>query len=467
MKVVVIGGTGLIGSKVVAKLNQHGHEAIAAAPNTGVNTLTGEGLADALTGAQVVVDVANSPSFEDGPAWDFFTTATGNVLSAAESAGVSHIVALSVVGTDRLLDSGYFRAKAAQEELIKQAEIPFSIVRATQFYEFVGRIADSATDDDTVRISPALCQPMAADDVAIAVARTAVGQPVGDMPRRRRPRPVSTRRPCPRPAPRAGRHPPRRHRFASALLRRGSRRPHPDPRRHRDGVRHPLRGLAHRQRARSGPMRSCPPYAVRPRRTRISPTRFARETEPLLDVLMRGARRLTRSDVDAEDLLQDTLLHAYIGFHTFQEGTNLKAWLFRILYNRWVTTYRARQRRPAEVPIDKINERDLAGNAPHHVGEVAFGGGRDSGCVAGQRNQGCDGRPARGVPDRGVLRRRPGLHLRGNRGDAQHSDGHRHVAGVAWPQTAAHRVGSRSRTAHRLKHHLNHNEGGMTDVEEV
>jgi uncharacterized protein YbjT (DUF2867 family) len=178
MKVVVIGGTGLIGSKVVTKLNEHGHEAIAAAPNTGVNTLTGEGLADALTGAQVVVDVSNSPSFEDGPAWDFFTTATGNVLAAAESAGVSHLVALSVVGTDRLLASGYFRAKNAQEQLIKESAVPSSVVRACQFFEFVGRIADSATDGDTVRISSALTQPMAADDVATAVARTAIGQPV-------------------------------------------------------------------------------------------------------------------------------------------------------------------------------------------------------------------------------------------------------------------------------------------------
>jgi uncharacterized protein YbjT (DUF2867 family) len=181
MKVVVIGGTGLIGSKVVAKLTEHGHEAIAAAPNTGVNTLTGEGLAEALTDAQVVVDVANSPSFEDGPAWDFFTTATGNVLTAAESAGVSHLVALSVVGTERLLASGYFRAKNAQEQLIRESAIPFTLVRATQFFEFVGRIADSATDGDTVRISSALSQPMAADDVATAVARTSVGQPVGSI----------------------------------------------------------------------------------------------------------------------------------------------------------------------------------------------------------------------------------------------------------------------------------------------
>lgn len=179
MKVVVIGGTGLIGSKVVAELNGHGHDAVAASPETGVNTLTGAGLPDALAGAHVVVDVSNSPSFEDGPAWDFFTTATGNLLNAAETAGVSHYVALSVVGTDRLLGSGYFRAKYAQERLIAESAIPFSIVRATQFYEFVGRIADSATDGDKVRISSALCQPMAADDVATAVARTAVGRPVG------------------------------------------------------------------------------------------------------------------------------------------------------------------------------------------------------------------------------------------------------------------------------------------------
>ncbi len=253
MKIVVIGGTGLIGSKVVAKLTDHGHEAIAAAPNTGVNTLTGEGLAEALTGAQVVVDVSNSPSFEDGPAWDFFTTATGNVLNAAESAGVSHLVALSVVGTDRLLDSGYFRAKDAQEQLITEAAIPFSIVRATQFFEFVGRIADSATDGDTVRISSAPIQPMAADDVATAVARTAVGQPVGGILEVGGPDRYATRRPRPRPSPRAGRHPRRRHRSPVALLRRRARRPHLGPRRHRDGVRHPLRGLARRQRGRSGP----------------------------------------------------------------------------------------------------------------------------------------------------------------------------------------------------------------------
>jgi uncharacterized protein YbjT (DUF2867 family) len=181
MKIVIIGGTGLIGSKVVAKLSDHGHHAIAASPASGVNTLTGEGLDEVLAGAQVVIDVSNSPSFEDGPVWDFFTTGTGNLLTAAVAAGVSHFVALSVVGTDRLLDSGYFRAKNAQEKLIEESAIPFSIVRATQFYEFVGRMADSATEGDTVRMSSALSQPMAADDVATAVARAAVGQPVGGI----------------------------------------------------------------------------------------------------------------------------------------------------------------------------------------------------------------------------------------------------------------------------------------------
>lgn len=181
MKVVVIGGTGLIGSRVVAELERHGHEAIAASPATGVDVITGEGLADALAGAQVVVDVANSPSFDDGPAWDFFTTATGNLLTAEEAAGVAHHVALSVVGTDRLLGSGYFRAKNAQEQLIKEAAVPFTIVRATQFFEFVGRIADSATGGDTVRVTTALSQPMAAEDVAMAVSRTAIGDPVGGI----------------------------------------------------------------------------------------------------------------------------------------------------------------------------------------------------------------------------------------------------------------------------------------------
>ena len=178
MKIVVIGGTGLIGSKVVEKLKQKGHEAIAAAPNTGVNTITGEGLADALAGAQVVVDVANSPSFEDQAAMEFFQAAGKNLTAAEAAAGIKHHVALSVVGTERLLDSGYFRAKLAQEELIKSAPIPYTIVRATQFFEFLRGIAQSAIKGDTVRLSHSLFQPMAAEDVATAVAEAAVAEPI-------------------------------------------------------------------------------------------------------------------------------------------------------------------------------------------------------------------------------------------------------------------------------------------------
>jgi len=178
MKIVVIGGTGLIGSKVITKLTEHGHEAVSASPNSGVNTLTGEGLAEVLVGADVVIDVSNSPSFEENAVLDFFTTSTTNLLAAEKAAGVSHHVALSVVGTDRLPDSGYFRAKVAQEDLIKASGLPYSIVHATQFFEFVKSIADAATDGTTVRLSHALIQPIAADDVATAVARTAVGSPL-------------------------------------------------------------------------------------------------------------------------------------------------------------------------------------------------------------------------------------------------------------------------------------------------
>jgi uncharacterized protein YbjT (DUF2867 family) len=178
MKIVVIGGTGLIGSKVVAKLNAKGHEAIAAAPNTGVNTLTGEGLAEVLEGAAVVVDVSNSPSFEDAAVLEFFQTSTTNLLAAEAAAGVGHHVALSVVGTERLLEGGYFRAKMAQEQLIKDFPIPYSIVHATQFFEFMKGIADAATDGNTVRLPTALIQPIAADDVAAAVARVAAGPPL-------------------------------------------------------------------------------------------------------------------------------------------------------------------------------------------------------------------------------------------------------------------------------------------------
>jgi uncharacterized protein YbjT (DUF2867 family) len=178
MKIVVIGGTGLIGSKVVEKLKQKGHEAIAAAPNTGVNTITGEGLPDALAGAQVVVDVANSPSFEDQAAMDFFQAAGKNLAAAEVAAGIKHHVALSVVGTERLQESGYFRAKLAQEKLIKSSPIPYTILRATQFFEFLRGIAQSAIQGDTVRLSHSLFQPMAAEDVATAVAEAALAEPV-------------------------------------------------------------------------------------------------------------------------------------------------------------------------------------------------------------------------------------------------------------------------------------------------
>ncbi|MFJ9034014.1 SDR family oxidoreductase [Streptomyces sp. NPDC102274] len=181
MKVVVIGGTGLIGSKLVAKLYEHGHEAVPAAPNTGVNTLTGEGLAEVLEGASVVVDVSNSPSFEDDAVMEFFRTSTTNLLKAEADAGVTHHVALSVVGTERLQESGYFRAKQVQEELIKDSGIPYSIVHATQFFEFMKGIAASATDGHTVRLAPAKIQPIYSDDVAAAVGRTAVGTPVNGV----------------------------------------------------------------------------------------------------------------------------------------------------------------------------------------------------------------------------------------------------------------------------------------------
>ena len=178
MRIIVIGGTGLIGSKLVTKLPEHGHEAVPASPDTGVNTLTGEGLPEILEGADVVIDVSNSPSFEEKAVLEFFETSTRNLLAGEEEAGVGHHVALSVVGTDRLLESGYFRAKNAQEELIKRSSIPYSIVHATQFFEFIKGIADAATEGNTVRLAPVFIQPMAADDVARAVGRTAVGSPI-------------------------------------------------------------------------------------------------------------------------------------------------------------------------------------------------------------------------------------------------------------------------------------------------
>jgi uncharacterized protein YbjT (DUF2867 family) len=181
MKIVVVGGTGLIGSKLVTRLTEQGHEAVAAAPNTGVDTLTGEGLAEAVAGASVVVDVSNSPSFEDAAVLEFFETSTGNLLAAEVAAGVGHHVALSVVGTDRLQESGYFRAKAAQEKLIEGSSVPYSLVHATQFFEFVRSISDAATVEGTVRLAPVLFQPIAGDDVAQAVARITVGAPVNGV----------------------------------------------------------------------------------------------------------------------------------------------------------------------------------------------------------------------------------------------------------------------------------------------
>jgi uncharacterized protein YbjT (DUF2867 family) len=181
MKIVVIGGTGLIGSKLVEKLRQAGHEALAASPDSGVDTLTGQGLDTALKEAEVVVDVSNAPVWSDAAVLEFFQTSTRNILAAEAATGVSHHVALSVVGTDRLLGSGYFRAKLAQEEAIEAATVPYTIVRATQFFEFLGRIADSNTDGETVRVPPVLVQPEAADDVAAALAVSAVGAPVNGI----------------------------------------------------------------------------------------------------------------------------------------------------------------------------------------------------------------------------------------------------------------------------------------------
>lgn len=191
MKIVVIGGSGLIGSKLVNKLREHGHEAVSASPNSGVNTLTGEGLAEVLKGASVVVDVSNSPSFEETVAMNFFNTATRNLLQYGQAAGVRHLVVLSVVGTDRIAEKrpsdgektirGYFRAKLAQEKLINESSIPSSIVHATQFFEFVKNIADVSSDGTTVRVAPVLIQPMAAEDVAAAVGQVAVGSPLNGI----------------------------------------------------------------------------------------------------------------------------------------------------------------------------------------------------------------------------------------------------------------------------------------------
>jgi uncharacterized protein YbjT (DUF2867 family) len=181
MKIVVIGGTGLIGSKLVEKLRRAGHEPLAASPDTGVNTITGEGLAEALEGAQVVVDVSNAPVWDDAAVLDFFQTSSRNIVAAEAAAGVKHHVTLSVVGADRLPESGYLRAKLAQEETVKTGSVPYTILRATQFFEFIGRIADSSTDGETVHLAPVFVQPESADDVAAALADVAVNEPVNGI----------------------------------------------------------------------------------------------------------------------------------------------------------------------------------------------------------------------------------------------------------------------------------------------
>ena len=181
MKIVVIGGTGLIGSKLVEKLREDGHEPLAASPGTGVNTIIGEGLAEAVEGAQVVVDVSNSQMSDDAAVMDFFETSTRNILAAEAAAGVKHHVVLSIVGTDRLLESGYLRAKLAQEETVKAGSVPYTILRATQFFEFIGGIADSSTEGDTVRLAPVFVQPESADDVAAALAEVAESEPVNGI----------------------------------------------------------------------------------------------------------------------------------------------------------------------------------------------------------------------------------------------------------------------------------------------
>jgi uncharacterized protein YbjT (DUF2867 family) len=190
MKIVVIGGSGLIGKKLIPILRKRGHAAVPASPSSGVNTLTGEGLAQALEGADVVVDVSNAPSWEDAAVLEFFQTSSRNLLAAEAAAGVGHHVALSVVGADRLPDSGYMRAKVAQERLIKSGGVPYTIVRATQFFDFVGGIAQSATDGQTVRLPPALMQPIVSDDVAAALARVAVDGPLNRMVELAGPEPI-------------------------------------------------------------------------------------------------------------------------------------------------------------------------------------------------------------------------------------------------------------------------------------
>ena len=244
MKIVVIGGTGLIGTKVVKNLRDKGHEVVAASPSKGINSVTGEGLAAALVGAQVVVDVANAPSWEDKAVLEFFETSGRNLLAAEAAAGVGHHVALSVVGTDRLLASGYFRAKMAQENLIKASPIPYTIVRATQFFEFVGGIAQSATEGQTVRLPPALMQPIVSDDVAAAMADVGPRGAIERHGRSGRSRTDPSRRTRSAiPECNRGRTD-GNHRSQGALLRHSSERPKPHARRQSSPRSDAFRGLA-------------------------------------------------------------------------------------------------------------------------------------------------------------------------------------------------------------------------------
>ena len=181
MKIVVIGGTGMLGSKVVTSLHEHGHEALAESPQSGVDTITGEGLAEALAGAEVVVDASNAPVWDDAAVLEFFQTSSRNLTEAAASAGVRHYVAMSIVGADRLTESGYLRAKVAQEEVVKSAAVPFTLARATQFFEFIGRIADSCTSGSTVRVTSARFQPAAVAELGAAVADVAAGEPANGI----------------------------------------------------------------------------------------------------------------------------------------------------------------------------------------------------------------------------------------------------------------------------------------------
>ena len=249
MKIVVIGGSGLIGKKLVNRLRQQGHEVVAASPSTGVNAVTGEGLTEALAGAQVVVDVANSPSFEDKAVLEFFETSGRNLLAAEAAAGVKHHVALSVVGTERLLDSGYFRAKMAQEDLIKAGGIPYTIVRATQFFEFMGAIAQSGADGQTVRLSPALNQAIASDDVAEAMADAALAAPVNGMIEIAGPEPMPLDEFVRQFLTRNGRPAQRHRRCPRTLLRHRAERSIAHPRRQRAPWQGAVRRLAEPARA--------------------------------------------------------------------------------------------------------------------------------------------------------------------------------------------------------------------------